>query len=142
MVRTCLSSTTISENPATIGSASSGSGQGKAKLDDFTITEPVGTYSIQYFKSLTSGGHYRQIAINVRKTTGGTPTTYLTYLLGTVYITKVEQSDSSGDGGPTETIAMTYGSINLSYREQNMDGTFKDPIFQCFSQPTNDSTCP
>ncbi len=139
----CLSSTTISENPATIGSASSGGGQGKAKLDDFTIQEPVGTYSIQYFNSLTSGGHYNQIAINVRRTFNGTTTTYLTYLLGTVYITKQEQSDTSGsNGGPTETITMTYGSINLSYREQNQDGTFQQPTSQCFSEILNNSSCP
>ncbi|MDQ2745418.1 MAG: type VI secretion system tube protein Hcp [Chloroflexota bacterium] len=129
------------ENPTTI-SSTGGASSGKAKFDNFTITEPVGTYSIQYFKSLASGGHYRQIAINVRKTTGQAPITYLTYLLGDVYITKQEQSDSSGDGGPIETITMSYGSINLSYREQNIDGSFKDPISQCFSQVPNNSTCP
>lgn len=128
------------ENPVTT-SGTGGSGQGKAKLDDFIITEPVGTYSIQYSKSLTAGGRYNQIAISVRKTTGGTPITYLTYLLGNVYITKQEQSATSGDGGPTETITMTYGSIKLSYREQNVDGTFKDPISTCFSQTANTSTC-
>jgi len=130
------------ENPATI-SSTGGTSSGRAKFDNFTITEPVGTYSIQYFNSLTSGGHYNQIAINVRRTFNGTPTTYLTYLLGTVYITRQEQSDTSGsNGGPTETISMTYGSINLSYRVQNPDGSFQQPTSQCFSEILNNSSCP
>lgn len=79
----------------------------------------------------------------MRRTFNGTTTTYLTYLLGTVYITKQEQSDTSGsNGGPTETITMTYGSINLSYREQNQDGTFQQPTSQCFSEILNNSSCP
>ena len=69
-------------------------------------------------------------------------TPYLTYLLGTVYITKQEQSADAGGGGPTETISMTYGSIKLSYRAQNPDVTFQQPTSQCFSEILNNSTCP
>lgn len=72
-------------------SATGGAGAGKIKFNEFTIKKTTDKASPLFFKNCTTGAHYPQTTIQVRKA-GGDPTTagkpFLKYQFGTVFTTK------------------------------------------------------
>jgi len=53
------------ENPTTSRSGSSGSGGGQAKFNDLTLIKYIDSSTVQLFRSVVSGGRYKQIQLNV-----------------------------------------------------------------------------
>jgi len=113
------------ENPTTIGSATSGAGGGKAKLNEFSIKKIIDSASPAFFKNCVAGAHYKKVTLEMRKS-GGDPQSsgkpFLTYTFYTVFTTGVDY-DIGDDTGPTETIKFQYGTVHIKYQKQNKDGT-------------------
>lgn len=115
------------ENPATIGSATSGAGGGKAKFNEFTIKKPTDSASSLFFRNACAGMHYKNAIISVRKAGGdvasaGTP--FLEYSFGMVFTTKIDWS-GPGDEGPEEGITFAYGQFAVRYWVQTETGEIK-----------------
>jgi len=129
------------ENPTTISSATGGSGGGsKVRFDELTLTKQIGSSTTQFLRSLSSGGRYKQIQLNVQKA-GAPGQPYLTYLLGDAAVTSLQHSGSSGSP-PTESIALAFGSLKLSYRAQDASGNYGPFTSECYSVETQTPVCP
>jgi type VI secretion system secreted protein Hcp len=110
-------------NPSTIGSATGGAGGGKATLSEFTLTKNTDASSPNLFQGCCSGVHYKKATIALRKA-GGTALVYLQYDFTEVFISSVYWSGSAGSGDtPNESVSLAYGSINVTYTPQKVDGT-------------------
>jgi len=114
------------EQPHTVGSATTGSGAGKIKFNEFTIKKSTDWASTTFFKNCVTGMHYKQAVISIRKSgtsqdTAGGP--YLEYCFETVFTTKIEWS-GPGDEAPDESITFCYGKLGICYRVQKEDGSF------------------
>lgn len=108
------------ENAILIGAAT-GAGAGKATFKEFTVTKPVDSTSGTFFKFSTTGQHFLNVTLAMRKAGSGKP--YLIYSFGTVVVTNIEWSGSSGDDTPTETLTFAYGQLQVSYIQQRTDGS-------------------
>jgi type VI secretion system Hcp family effector len=131
------------ENPATVGSGTSGAGGGKAKFNDFNITKTTDKSSPQFFRNMVAGAHYKKVTLSMRKA-GGSPTAagkpFLKYTFGTVFTTKM--SWKAGEDGPEEEIAFAYGTLMVEYAPQLKDGTMEAFKTAGWSQITNTSIDP
>jgi type VI secretion system Hcp family effector len=105
------------ENPTTIGSAAGGTGAGKIKFNEFTITKNIDSASPVFFKNCCAGTHYDTVVIDMRKA-GGDPKSagkpFLQYKFDTVFTTKIDWS-GPGDEGPEESITFVYGKLQVKY---------------------------
>jgi type VI secretion system secreted protein Hcp len=111
------------ENPTTIGSATGGAGSGKIKFNEFTIRKTSDVTSPAFFKNSATGAHYKTVTIAMRKSGGEANTgAYLIFQFDTVFTTKIDWS-GPGDEGPEESITFVYGKLNITYRQQNPDGS-------------------
>jgi type VI secretion system secreted protein Hcp len=128
------------ENPATIGSATSGAGGGKCKFNEFTIKKPTDSASTLFFKNCCSGNHYKNAVIAIRKAGGdassvGSP--FLLYEFGMIFTTKIEWS-GPGDEGPEESITFAFGTLGIQYIKQKPDGTMAGQRIVGWDQTKNE----
>ena len=107
------------ENPTTIGSATGGAGAGKVKFNEFTIKKTPDALSPRFFQQAATGDHIREIVLNFTKVDKkGHETTYMTFQFQTVFTTKVDWS-GPGDEGPEESITFVYGTLQVTYHQQD-----------------------
>jgi type VI secretion system secreted protein Hcp len=129
------------ENPTTIGSATSGAGAGKAKLNPFKIKKPVDSASPNFFLASASGVHYPTATLSVRKAgaaggkSSGAP--YLIFTFKLVYVTNVDWTGPGDEEGPEEEITFVYGALQISYSKQGADGAIGTPNISAWSQVLN-----
>jgi type VI protein secretion system component Hcp len=102
------------ENVATIGSATSGAGAGKTKLNELTVEKAVDSTSPAIFQRLAQGRHFAAVEIVARKA-GGTataPSTHPRWLFQMAFVSSQKQSGSGGDDVPQEELTFAYGAIS------------------------------
>jgi type VI protein secretion system component Hcp len=137
------------ENPTSIGSATSGAGSGKAKLNEFTIKKVIDSASPAFFRNCVAGAHYKKVTLEMRKA-GGDPQSsgkpFLTYTFYTVFTTGINY-DNGDDVGPGEEIKFQYGVVVIKYQKQKADGTADGvPFMKGWNQIANkakdDETAP
>ena len=127
------------ENAATLGSATSGAGGGKAKFNEFTIKKTTDSASSMFFRNCAAGLHYRTAILAIRKSGGDTESAgkpFLEYSFGLVFTTKIEWS-GPGDEGPEESITFAYGSLGIRYWKQEEDGSMKEKRIVGWDQVKN-----
>jgi type VI secretion system secreted protein Hcp len=108
------------ENAVTIGSASGGSGAGKATLNRLTVEKRVDSASAALFQRLATGAHIPSMELFVRKS-GATGLGHLKYRFTGVFVSSVSPS---GDGEQMrERVTFAYGSVAQSYTQQTAAGT-------------------
>ena len=126
------------ENTIAIGSTTTGAGTGKATFKEFTVKKAVDSASGVFFKTLATGAHFQNVTLYIRKaggTVSGKP--YLIYSFGTVVVSSIEWSGSSGDDLPTETITFAYGQLQISYAQQTATGTLMAPKMESWDRVAN-----
>ena len=135
------------ENPTTIGSASSGAGAGKVKFQTFEVTKNVDKASASLFTACASKAHFPQVDLYIRKAGaasapgGGTGHSYLLYTFRLVFITTVSWSGGAGQDAPTETVDFVYGALGISYYSQDATGALAaQPESAQWSQVKNTPT--
>jgi type VI secretion system secreted protein Hcp len=129
------------ENAATLGSATTGAGGGKAKFNEFTIKKPTDSASALFFRNCCAGIHYQNVIIALRKAgqaTDAAGAPYLEYSFGMVFTTKIEWS-GPGDEGPEESITFSYGQFAVRYSNQETDGSMTTGTPVGWDQTTNAS---
>lgn len=99
------------ENKATIGSATGGAGAGKAAFQELTIEKAVDSTTPRFLKMLAQGTHFASVEIIARKSgPTGTTVTPIRTLFQLAFVTKQEQSGTSGEG-MHEKVTFAYGAI-------------------------------
>ena len=126
-----------SENKATVGSATTAAGAGKAVFNELLIEKSVDTMSRSLFALNATGGHLAKMQLYLRRTdaAGGKP--YLVYGFNTVFLSKIDWSAGSGDEQPIERLTFAYGALALGYYPQKPDGTLGTAVKASWSQVTN-----
>ena len=97
-----------------------GSGQGKAQPADFQITHLYDKASPVLAKMCASGKHFHTVVLTARKAGEGQKD-FLKVTMKEVFITSVSPGGGSG-GDIMESVSMSYGSIDFSYKPQDAKG--------------------
>jgi type VI secretion system secreted protein Hcp len=109
-------------NPTTI--VGSGMSAGKVSMSDLSFTKRVDKSSPKLLELCVTGKHVDDATLYCSKQTGGkTPDDFLTLKLKEVYVSSFQASGSSGEDVGTESLSLTYGSINYDYKVQDKAGT-------------------
>jgi type VI secretion system secreted protein Hcp len=110
------------EQAQTTGSSSTGSGAGKAKFKEFTISKGVDLASVPLFNACTAGAHFPHVCVALRKA-GGSNLLYLQYIFTKVFVISIKWSGGDGAGAPKEDITFKFGAYKMQYIQQLADGT-------------------
>jgi type VI secretion system secreted protein Hcp len=109
------------DNTTSIGGPG-GAGAGKTDFESLVISRVVDKASPVLF-SLAAAGHvFEKVQMYVRQA-GATPVTLVGYEFGTVVITKIDWSGTTGADALTETVTLEYGSMVMAFQPTNADGT-------------------
>jgi type VI secretion system secreted protein Hcp len=101
--------------------AGSGSGKGKAFGSEFVITKLYDKASPVLAKKCAQGVHFKDVTLTGRKSGEGQKD-FLKIVMKEVFISNVSTSGGSG-GDIHESVSMSYGSIDFSYKAQDDKGT-------------------
>jgi type VI secretion system secreted protein Hcp len=110
------------EQAETTGSSSTGSGAGKAKFKEFSISKGVDLASVPLFNACTAGAHFPHICVALRKP-GGSNLLYLQYIFTQVFVISQKWSGGDGESAPKEDVTFKFGAYSLQYVQQKADGT-------------------
>jgi type VI secretion system secreted protein Hcp len=110
------------DQPAT-GDVGGGSGAGKVKVHDITVSKYVDKSSPTLMLACCGGSHIKDGLITVRKA-GGKPVEYVKIKLMDVFITSVQET---GKGGEllTENVKINFAKFLVEYMEQDERGGSK-----------------
>jgi len=116
------------EQTLNIGSQSTGAGAGKVTFNPFSITRKIDRASPTLFERACSGTPYKQVALGLRKSSGGKTAgqVYCVFLFKLVAVKTI--SWSYDDESPKETTTFEYGGLQVHYAPQNADGTMGSVI--------------
>jgi type VI protein secretion system component Hcp len=127
-----------STNSASIGSASTGAGAGKAKFTGFKVVKLLDDTSVALFQYLTTGSHFKQVNILVTRSSKGKSQTLAEYRLGLVFLTNIKTA--SAGGVPTETVQGEFGALQFTVTPQQPNGQLGKPVSGGWNQVTNTSS--
>jgi type VI secretion system secreted protein Hcp len=105
----------------TVGSATGGSGSGRAQLGELQISKVVDKSSAVLFQKCATGEHFNKGKLIVRKA-GGTQMEYLVYNMETVFVTSIHFSSSSGEENANESVSLAMGKCRMEYTQQDSNG--------------------
>ncbi len=101
------------------GSGATGSGAGKARFNEFSITKTLDSTSPKLSQALAAGKHYKTAVIVIRKAGKG-PKEFLVYSFSLVSPEAIQWSGAGGDQGPEEEVTFVYGALTIQYRHQKV----------------------
>jgi type VI secretion system secreted protein Hcp len=115
-----------------------GSGSGKATLSSFNITKRTDMSSPQLFQACCLGKHFPKATVTLHKAAGENPVDYLRLDFTDVFVTDMQWAGTSGMGDdvPEESVAMTFGKVEMTYTTQKTDGTKDKAIVASYSPKT------
>lgn len=132
------------ENQVAIGSATGGAGAGKAKFNPIEIGHRVGAASPGLFQVMCLGAHFDTVAFEFVKpgaVKGEVGKPFYTINCKTVFVSKIEQSASTDDDSPIETITLQCGAIQVTYMQTDPTGkAVANPLTAMWSQVRNTGT--
>ena len=110
------------EQALNIGSQSTGAGAGRVTFNPFSITRKIDKASPVLFERACSGTPYQQVALGMRKGSGGAMSgqIYLVFLFKLVAVKTIAWSYD--DESPKETTTFEYGGLQVHYTPQKPDG--------------------
>ena len=121
------------------GAVGAGSGASKANLHDLSIQKYADKSTPNLFKFCALGKHIATGKLSVRKAGGDDPVEYLKYDLTEVFISSFQQGGSDGGGIATESVALNFAKIKLTYTPQKADGSPDTDIPVWYNAKTHES---
>ena len=100
----------------------SGSGGGKANVQDLSVTKYVDSSSARLLQACVTGEHFASANLVCRKA-GKTPLEYIKLDLTDVIVTSVSTGGSGGEDRLTENVTLNFGHLHHQYIPQKLDGT-------------------
>jgi len=108
-------------NPPTI--VGEGMSAGKVSMSDLSFTKRVDKASPKLLALCVTGDHAKDATLYCSKQTGQkTPEDFLIIKLTEVYVSSFQCGGSSGEETGTESISVSYASIDYDYKVQGADG--------------------
>ena len=99
-----------------------GSGAGRATFRDLSFTTSVSKATPSLFLSCASGKHIKEGLLTLRKA-GSEQLEYLKIKLQDILVTSVVEGGSTAGETPMDEIALNFGEIEITYTEQNPNGS-------------------
>jgi type VI secretion system secreted protein Hcp len=102
-------------------SPGTGGGAAKAQVHDLTVTTGTSKASPKLFLACVSGQHLKSAVLTARRA-GKVQQEFLTLTLSDVLVSSY-QIGGSEEGVPTDAVSMSFGRVDVEYREQKADGS-------------------
>jgi type VI secretion system secreted protein Hcp len=116
-------------NPSTVGSATTGSGGGKASFSTFNVVKRTDKASAVLLQMCASGDHFDKAQVVLRKAGGKNPLEYLIYTFEQVYVDGIQWQGTTGSGDtPAESVSFSFATVHAKYVPQKPDGTGDSPV--------------
>ncbi len=100
-----------------------GGGAGKVNIADLSLTKYVDKSSPNLMTACSTGKHYPQAKLTVRKAGGDNPVEYLTITLKEVLVSSLSTGGSGGEDRLTENLSLNFGQVQVEYQTQKEDGS-------------------
>lgn len=100
-----------------------GSGAGKVDISSLSIQKQVDNASAKLFQNCASGKHFPNGTLVVREAGGDKPVEYYKLEMAECFIDSISWGGSAGGGKPSESVAMSFSSLKITYFPQNEDGS-------------------
>lgn len=121
-------------NPTTIG-AGSGGGAGKVSLSSFNVMKKTDASSTALFNACCKGKHFTKGSITLHKAGGDSAVDFVKYQFEELFVSSIQWSGSNGgDDTPTESVAFSFGKVEITYTPQNADGSKGTPVVGMWDQ--------
>lgn len=116
--------TTLQWNMSQSGSMHSGTGggAGKVNINNLSITKALDKSSPNLMAACSSGKHYPEATLTVRKAGGANPVEYLVITLKEVMVASYDVNGAQSGDALNETVTLNFAKIEVSYQPQNADG--------------------
>ena len=98
-------------------------GAGKVDISSLSIQKQVDNASAKLFQNCASGKHFGTGTLVVREAGGDKPVEYYKLEMAECFIDSVSWGGSAGGGKPSESVAMSFSSLKITYFPQNEDGS-------------------
>ena len=115
-------------NPSAISGGGSGQTAGVPKFSDILITLSLDKSSPKLMLACAQGKHIPTVTLTGSLSISGKPTDYYQITLTDCVISSFQTGGSSDGGNPTQSISVSYATIEYSYTPQKPDGTLGTPI--------------
>lgn len=115
-------------NQASSISAAGGLGANKVNVQDFSFMKRFDRASPGLILACCSGTHFRSAVVSLCRA-GADRTTFAQFKFEDVLITSVQNSGSSGEGMPMESVSLAFAKFTVGYRAQTAQGGFDRPMF-------------
>jgi type VI secretion system secreted protein Hcp len=104
-----------------------GAGAGKVDMSDLTVVAQFSKASPQLLLACASGKHFKSAVLTARKA-GKAQADYLTFSLTDVLVSSYQVDGSADANVPTDSVGLSFGKIQVEYKEQKADGSLGDAV--------------
>lgn len=116
-----------------------GGGAGKVSMQDLHFIKRYDKASPMLFLAAARGNHIKDAVLTLKKAGGNAVVEYLNIKLEDLLISSVQWSGSDNNEFPTETVAINFAKISITYVEQDNKGTKGAPTKASFDLTKNKS---
>ena len=100
----------------------SGGGAGKVNIDNLSISKVMDKSSPNLMMACSTGKHYPEARLVVRKAGGSSAVEYLVITLKEVMVISYQSDAVKNSDELTEIIGLNFASVEVSYQPQKADG--------------------
>ncbi len=100
----------------------SGGGAGKVSINNLSFGKSMDKSSPNLMAACSSGKHYPEATLTVRKAGGANPVEYLVITLKEVMVSSYETNGEEAGDILHENIALNFAKVEVSYQPQKADG--------------------
>jgi type VI secretion system secreted protein Hcp len=104
-----------------------GAGAGRVDMSDLTVVARVSKASPHLLLACASGKHFKSAVLTGRKAGKG-QADYLTFSLSDVLVSSYQTGGSASDEPPMDSVALSFGRIQVEYKEQKADGSLGETV--------------
>lgn len=101
----------------------SGGGSGKVSMQNLSFSKALDKSTPNLMMACSSGKHYPEATLTVRKAGGSSPVEYMIITLKEVMVASYSTDAGTGDDVLTEQVALNFAKVEVSYQPQKADGS-------------------
>jgi len=105
------------------GGAGGGGGAGKVQIQELYVTASSSKAGPPLFLACATGTHVKSAVLSARKGSSKQPGDFLTFSLSDVLVRSYQIAGSDTEP-PRDSVALSFGRIEIEYKEQKADGSF------------------
>lgn len=100
-----------------------GGGAGRPVFRDLAAVSRLQSSSPPVMLACASGKHFDKVVLTLRRTIQERDFSFLKVTMEDCLVSSYQQSGSSGDSVPTDSMSMNFSKITVEYKYQNPDGS-------------------